>query len=605
MNRRTLLRRAAAIAFAPVLSRLFPSPARAAGLPVTRVRPGQPGWPTPDDWRGLSREVGGRLKAVQFPLQACIDAPASAACGQIGKELKNPYYLGDQVGLTQSLGWVGAWTSMPSAYAVAAQSTGDVVAAVNFASRHNLRLVIKGGGHSYHGTSNAPDSLLIWTHGMTDVTLHDGFVPSGCERSAKPLPAVSVGAGALWGRIYDEVTVKGGRYVQGGGCMTVGVAGFIQGGGFGSWSKAYGIGAAGLLEAEVVTADGATRVANACTNPDLFFALKGGGGGTFGAVTRFTLQTHELPDFFGIVSATIKAKSDAAYRRLISEFFAFYGKALFNAHWGEQIAIRPDNQLVIFMAFQGLDQQHAQAVWQPFFDRMRSAHADYVLAAEPYIVAVPARRLWDPEYMQTLPGMVLSDDRPGAPATNIFWASNLDEAGRVWHAYQSMWLPAWLLRDYLKTDQLCESLFNASRHWDVALHFNKGLAGAAPEAIAGAKNTAMNPKVQDAFALLIASAGEPPAYPGIQGHSPDLALAQKNAAAVDAAMHEVRILAPDTGTYLNECDYYEQNWHESFWGANYPQLAAAKDRYDPEGLFFVHHGVGSERFSPDGFTRVS
>jgi hypothetical protein len=72
----------------------------------------------------------------------------------------------------------------------------------------------------------------------------------------------------------------------------------IQSGGFGSYSKHYGLAAAGLLEAEVVTADGQIRVANACTNPDLFWALKGGGGGSFGVVSKVTLRVHDLPEFF-------------------------------------------------------------------------------------------------------------------------------------------------------------------------------------------------------------------------------------------------------------------------------------------------------------------
>jgi FAD/FMN-containing dehydrogenase len=67
---------------------------------------------------------------------------------------------------------------------------------------------------------------------------------------------VSCGAGAIWMQAYDAVTTKGGAYVQGGGCTTVGVAGLVQSGGFGSFSKHYGTAAAGLLEAEVVTADG-------------------------------------------------------------------------------------------------------------------------------------------------------------------------------------------------------------------------------------------------------------------------------------------------------------------------------------------------------------
>ena len=112
-----------------------PTPgASASARPASRVRPGDPGWPSDAAWEELNRQVEGRLMKVQSPLIACVDAPSSAACAQTFKELKNPYYLGDEVGLTQSLGWVGAWTSKPSVYAVAAKETADVVAAVNFAT---------------------------------------------------------------------------------------------------------------------------------------------------------------------------------------------------------------------------------------------------------------------------------------------------------------------------------------------------------------------------------------------------------------------------------------------------------------------------------------
>ena len=87
-------------------------------------------------------------------------------------DLHNPFYLGDQPGITQTLGWVDAWTTAPSVYAVAAATASDIAAAVNFARENHLRLVVKGGGHSYQGTSNAPDSLLVWTRHMNDITLH-------------------------------------------------------------------------------------------------------------------------------------------------------------------------------------------------------------------------------------------------------------------------------------------------------------------------------------------------------------------------------------------------------------------------------------------------
>jgi FAD/FMN-containing dehydrogenase len=136
---------------------------------------------------------------------------------------------------------------------------------------------------------------------MNAVTVHDAFVPEGC--TAPPQPAVTVGEDAMWGQVDDAVTTRAGRYVQGGGRLTVGVAGLIQSGGFGSFSKSYGLAAASLLEAEIVTADGIVRTVNACTHPDLFWALEGGGGGSRGVLTRLTLRMHELPTFFGALFA--------------------------------------------------------------------------------------------------------------------------------------------------------------------------------------------------------------------------------------------------------------------------------------------------------------
>src|SRR2546430_9728058 len=98
----------------------------------------------------------------------------------------------------------------------------------------------------------------------------------------------------------------------------------MQGGGFGSWSKKYGTAAASMLEAEVVTADGKLVVANMCQNQDLFWALRGGGGGTFGVVTKMTLRTHPLPSYLGFVGGGIKAKNDATFKELLERFLRLY-----------------------------------------------------------------------------------------------------------------------------------------------------------------------------------------------------------------------------------------------------------------------------------------
>ena len=214
----------------------------------------------------------------------------------------------------------------------------------------------------------------------------------------QPQPAVTVGAGTIGMQAYQAVTTKGGKYVQGGGCTTVCLGGLVQSGGFGSYSKHYGSAAGNLLEAEVVTADGQIRIANACTNPDLFWALKGGGGGSFGVVSKMTLRMHDLPEFFGTVSVTVKAASDDSYRRLLREFVSFYREHLFNDHWGEQAHVNPDNTLVIAMSSYGMDAEQAKKVWQPFLDWIARSPHDYSLKGRVTIGSIPARHWWDAQW---------------------------------------------------------------------------------------------------------------------------------------------------------------------------------------------------------------
>jgi FAD/FMN-containing dehydrogenase len=590
MNRRDLLKASLSLSMLGAV----PAAAAAGRIPRARVRPGAAGWPSQAQWQGLQRAAGGQLLKLESPFAGC-----AAACDELLAQIGNPYFIGDQPALTQTSGWMDAWASRPSAYAVAARSAADVAAAVNFARTHDLRLVVKGGGHSYLGTSNAPDSLLVWTRAMSAATVHDAFVAQGCAGTA-PQPAVTLGAGAMWSDAYAAVTTRGGRYVQGGGCTTVGVAGLVQSGGFGNFSKNFGTAAAGLLEAEVVTADGEVRIANACTNPELFWAIKGGGGGSLGIVTRLTLRTHPLPEFFGAVFGGIKASSDAAYRALIARAIAFYQEALFNRHWGEQMALRGDNVLHLSMVFQGLGQQQAETLWAPFLDWVR-AREEYAFSSPVKILALPARHFWDAAWFrQHAPGVLASDERAGASPDHVVWAGDKEQAGGFIHGYQSAWMPQRLLGQA----QLVDALFAASRHWDVALHFNKGLAGAPPGALDATRDTAMNPAVLDAFALAIVAGGGAPAFPGMPGAKVKPSNARADAVRIGKAMAELSKVAPDAGAYVSESDYFQPNWQAAYWGANYPRLLAAKRKYDPQGLFFVHHGVGSEAWSADGFTRV-
>ncbi|HJP98792.1 MAG TPA: FAD-binding oxidoreductase [Rhodanobacteraceae bacterium] len=608
MKRRVLLKwMAGAPVFGSLLAAVPDSLWAAPGSAMRtlrRARPGQPGWPSAAEWQALNAQVGGCLMKLEDPLAACRADPSGQACFDFFTQIRNPYYLLDHANLTQTSGWVDAWTSRPSAYAVAAKNASDVAAAVDFARDHKLRLVVKGAGHSYQGTSDAPDSLLVWTHHMDDIAMHDSFVPKGCGGKLKPQPAVSVGAGQIWGHTYNAVTPQGGRYVQGGGCMTVGVAGLVSSGGFGSWSKRFGTAAANLLEAEVVTADGQIRIVNACNDPELFWALKGGGGGSFGVITRLTLRTHELPTFFGVVNATVQATTDAAYRALIARFVEFYREKLFNPYWGETVHFHDRHGLRVSMVFQGMDKAQAEAAWKPFFDFVRTSPHDYAITDAPQILAFPARVMWNPEVLRKFPGAVVADPRPNAPIGNIVWAGDAGQSGQFIHGYGSAWLPASLL-DGARRKELVDALFAASQHWDFALHFNKGLAGGHPDAIRASRDTSTNPQVLDAFALVITASEEPPAFVGVAGHDPDLKAARHDAAGNAKVMEVLHRLVPDAGSYVSESDFFLEDWQRAFWGANYPRLQNVKQRYDPDGLFTVHHGVGSEEWSADGFSRVA
>jgi len=205
------------------------------------------------------------------------------------------------------------------------------------------------------------------------------------------------------------------------------------------------------------------------------------------------------------------------------------------------------------------------------------------------------------EHWQELgfPSPVLQrDGRPGSTPSDVWWSGDAGQVGQYLWGYESLWLPSSLLASASQA-RLADALFAGSRHAGIGLHFNKGLAGAPGEAIAAAKDTAMNPAVLTAFALAIVADGQGSAYPGIPGHEPDITKARASAKAIDECVEQLRAVAGRSGSYVNETNYFEKDWQRAFWGDNYPRLAEIKKKYDPSGLFFVHNGVGSEAWSRD------
>src|SRR5262249_2238137 len=148
---------------------------------------------------------------------------------------------------------------------------------VRWARTHGIRIVPRSGGHSYGGYSTTSGVIV-------DVSrLHAISV------TAEGRAAVAAGAHLL--DVYTALAARG-RMIPGGTCPTVGIGGLTQGGGIGLSGRKFGLTCDSLLEATVVLADGSVAVANARQHQDLFWALRGGGGGNFGIVTRFVFRTH-------------------------------------------------------------------------------------------------------------------------------------------------------------------------------------------------------------------------------------------------------------------------------------------------------------------------
>jgi FAD/FMN-containing dehydrogenase len=177
-------------------------------------------------------------------------------------------------------------------YYIDVQAASHVEEALMFANKHGVQVVIKNTGHDYLGRSTAPHALALWVHNFQPpIKLTEQFIPDGCKDPVGKV--VTFGAGQQWDGVYkfaeaNNVTVVGGS------SATVGaVGGWILGGGHGMLSPVFGLGVDNVQQFRVVLPNGTLVTANRCKNPDVFFALRGGGGGTFGVIMEMSTTAHQ------------------------------------------------------------------------------------------------------------------------------------------------------------------------------------------------------------------------------------------------------------------------------------------------------------------------
>ncbi|MEV1068917.1 FAD-binding oxidoreductase [Streptomyces sp. NPDC050263] len=179
-------------------------------------------------------------------------------------------------------------TRTPPAYVVRANATADIALAVEFAQRTGLAMTVRGGGHSAAGYCLNRGGVVLDLGLMKAMELDEDT------------DRLTVQMGATWHDVYGFCAREAAPLIPvGGGCLTVGLPGFLQGGGYSFVSRSYGLGSDNVTEIELVDAAGRLRTlsadADAEEDRDLFWACRGGGGGNFGVAVEMTLQLHEPP----------------------------------------------------------------------------------------------------------------------------------------------------------------------------------------------------------------------------------------------------------------------------------------------------------------------
>jgi FAD/FMN-containing dehydrogenase len=316
-----------------------------------------------------------------------------------------------------------AWNAMhPERPSISTRCTGtaDVVDAVGFARDHGLLLGVRGGGHSVAGLSSVEDGMLI------DLSLMRGVQVDPVRRLAH------VQGGALLGDV-DRETQAFGLATPLGRVSETGVAGLTLGGGYGNLNAKYGLACDNLVEAQVVTADGRVVTTSADREPDLLWALRGGGG-NFGIVTSFTYRLHPVGPTVAFAGTFYPLEElgriERAWRDLVvdapREVTSFIVSMTFPAAPGMPEAIH-DRPVAIVGAVHCGDVDEGMATLQPLrelatplFDMSQPMPYTAVQSAfDPFFPRQTLRAYWKSQYLDELPDDAIDAlaaramDRPG------------------------------------------------------------------------------------------------------------------------------------------------------------------------------------------------
>ncbi|KAM6494766.1 FAD binding domain containing protein [Amanita muscaria] len=530
----------------------------------------QPCWPSPSNFSQLASQVSQPLIYPVPPASACYPPFNSSAgsCVEIEAHLLDDLRHTDFPGAMISTNFesytfdngtidacyynvllgVPCHQGNVAVIGVDVRSVSDIQAAVNFAAKFYLRLVVKNTGHDFLSRSMARDAFMLWTHHLKDIAYDDAFLPSGAPSNASTYKALTVGAGVQWNEAYAAADTHG-RSIVGGDCPSVGAGGgWPQGGGLGSLSPSFGLGVDNVIQYTVVLANGQYVTANAYQYQDLFWALRGGGGGTYGVVVSVTYQTHDIQPTTS-VNLTMVFPLPAIAQIVTTELFKIL-PSLQDAGWGGGYLFSNKSlSSVIFASDTALAQ--GNAIFNSFVGRA-----------------------W-------LAGAIVTTNRHSAPshyAASYSFSHLLNSLGGV---------PEELISRFISTTAAKEQPEQVAK---AILRVNHGGAFLA---VGGGKVSQIDPDsvgVTPAWRQAIGVFESPVFWP--EGTPTTEISRLRQIAAAD--LESLNPISPNNGTYLNEASLYEENFQNTFFGSHYARLKEIKSEYDPNDLFIVAEGVGSE-----------
>ncbi|KAH8695640.1 isoamyl alcohol oxidase [Talaromyces proteolyticus] len=560
--------------------------------PGYNCTPGQSCWPSNDEWESFNSSLSGNLyRTVPLAASCYYNSPHYdlSSCEVVAENYTINQERTTVYGASSILNWESClsqtcaldplnpsevvseecYLGRLSSLYVDAREASHVVTAVKFAKTHNIRVSIKNTGHDYFGRANTPNTLAIWTHNMKNMTYHSNFTAYNCPVSnGKDIG--EIGAGAQAADVYAYFQ-NFNMDVTGGNEGSVGLAGgFGQGGGHGVFGPSHGLMVDNAVEFDVVTADSQFRTINQCNDPELFWAMRGGGGGSFAILTSYRFQLHpavKLNVYSFIARFTTQGNETANYpalEKILTQHAAYQPVWSHNNISGH--AYYWPNQTAIYLVLPSNNETALKALTSEFSS---------FLTNQTDIHVIESTYTTYPTYTDFL------------TLTNAI-AKQLTRGG-MFEILASRLIPKTLFESNSTITDLVDAVIQGMRLSQKIIPGETSMAQiimTTPVNHQNGDTTSVNPAWRTALWHTIMSGGW---YEALS--------VSTEAELVESFLETIeplKELTPGGGSYFNEGHYLEPEWQETFFGSNYPELLQVKKKYDPTHFFDCWKCVGWE-----------